>query len=156
MPVSFKFLERASAKTIPIIPIETAVLKAWRKTQSEDHAGLDRERRLQGQAGRDQPGRGSRRQARLQILFGVDAHDGFWAYAGLPSSLPAGSYRIDARFERDSGDVRSPRAGRSAAIALTATRRRRPTTAPTLGLAGRLPTADKSFVRRGRRAWSAI
>ena len=31
--MSFRFLDRASARTIPIVPIETAVFEAWRKAQ---------------------------------------------------------------------------------------------------------------------------
>ena len=33
-----------------------------------------------------------------RVLFGVRDHDGFWDYASLPTALPEGSYRIDARL----------------------------------------------------------
>ncbi len=98
--MSFKFLERASAKTIPIIPIETAVLEAWRKTQPKALRDWVASVGFKAKPGETSlvAGAGGKLDC---VLFGVDAHDGFWAYAGLPSSLPAGSYRIDARFESD-------------------------------------------------------
>jgi leucyl aminopeptidase len=98
--VSFKFLERASARTIPIVPIETAVFDAWCKTQPKTMRDWVAGVGFKANAGEISfvAGAGGRLE---QILLGVDAHDGLWAYAGLPSTLPAGSYRIDARMEPD-------------------------------------------------------
>ncbi len=98
--MSFRFLDRASASTIPIVPIETAVFEAWRKTQPKlmrdwvDGVGF----KAASGAVSLVAGAGGKLD---QVLLGVEAHDGLWAYAGLPTSLPAGGYRIDARFEPD-------------------------------------------------------
>lgn len=98
--MSFRFKEKADSKTIPIIPIEREVFDAWLKMQPAamkrwvESAGFKAEpdsvSLVQGPDGR----LGS-------VLLGVERHDGLWSYAGLPSRLPSGSYRIDARFEPD-------------------------------------------------------
>ncbi len=105
--MSFRFLERASAKTIPIVPIETAVFEAWRNTQPKAMRDWVASVGFKANSGDTSlvAGAGGRLE---QVLLGVDAHDGLWAYAGLPSSLPPSSYRIDARFEP----------GRASAVAL--------------------------------------
>src|SRR4030042_263026 len=36
-----------------------------------------------------------------RVVFASSPRDGVWAYAGLPRSLPEGTYRIDASFDRD-------------------------------------------------------
>jgi len=36
-----------------------------------------------------------------RVVFAPPPHDGVWAYAGLPRSLPEGTYRIDTPFDRD-------------------------------------------------------
>ena len=95
-----KFKARADAKTVPIVPVEKGVFEAWRKTQP------DAVRRWVETAGFT-AATGSislvaaEDGALSMALLGVGAHDDFWAYADLPTRLPAGTYRIDARMEAD-------------------------------------------------------
>ena len=98
--MSFRFLERATAKTIPIVPIETVVFEAWCKTQPKGMRDWVASVGFKANSGETSfvAGAGGKLE---QILLGVEAHDGLWAYAGLPASLPPGSYRIDTRFEPD-------------------------------------------------------
>ena len=94
------FKTKADARTVPIIPIEKAVFKAWREAQPlalktwVDSTGFTAKAgKLSLVAGPD--------GALSSVLVGLEAHDGFWAYADLPGRLPPGSYRIDARMEVD-------------------------------------------------------
>ena len=96
--MSYKFLDRASAKTIPIVPIETAVFEAWKKTQPKAMRDWVASVGFKAASGETSLVAGADGKLE-QVLLGVEAHDGFWAYAGLPTALPAGGYRIDARFE---------------------------------------------------------
>ncbi len=97
--MGYRFADRTDSKTIPIVPIEKAVLAAWSRTQTAamrrwiDSTGFVAEPgSVSLVAGAD---------GRLkQVLLGTDAHDGFWSYAGLPECLPKGKYRIDALMER--------------------------------------------------------
>ena len=95
----YRFFTAADARTIPIIPIETAVFSAWLKKQPAamrtwvDSAGfMAKPGSISLVAGSD--------GALATVLLGVDDHQGFWSYAGLPESLPAGRYRIDAELEK--------------------------------------------------------
>ena len=105
--MSYRFLDRASAKTIPIIPIETAVFEAWRKSQPKAMRDWVASAGFTAKSGETSLVAGAGGTLK-NVLLGVDAHDGLWAYAGLPSSLPPGGFRIDARFEP----------GRATAVAL--------------------------------------
>ncbi len=94
-----RFKTRADAGTVPIVPIEKDVFAAWRADRPAalrawvDSTGFTAApRSLSLVAGAD--------GSLGSVLFGVEAHDDFWAYADLPGRLPAGSYRIDARMER--------------------------------------------------------
>ena len=97
--MTYHFVATADRRTIPIIPIETAVFAAWLKTQDAamkrwvKSAGFDA---VAGSislvAGKD--------GALAQVLVGVDDHQGLWAYADLPSRLPEGRYAIDARMDK--------------------------------------------------------
>jgi leucyl aminopeptidase len=96
--VTYRFVERADARTVPIVPVETEVFAAWLKGEPAairswvESAGFAAKA---GQVSLVADARG----ALVKVLLGVDRHDGFWAYAGLPETLPAGTYAIDARFE---------------------------------------------------------
>lgn len=84
------FKSRADARTVPIVPIEEAVFEAWREAQPEvlktwvDSTGFT------AAAGGTSLVAGPD-GALASVLVGLDCHDGFWAYADLPGSLPAGS-----------------------------------------------------------------
>jgi leucyl aminopeptidase len=98
--VSFKFVDRADAKTVPIVGVEKDVFAAWLKGQPpamRDWVESSGFTAKAGQVSLVADGKG--RLAR--VLVGVEKHDGLWAYAGLPDTLPTGTYRIDARFEPD-------------------------------------------------------
>ncbi len=89
---------RATARTVPITPVETAVFEAWLAGEPDavrqwvNTAGFEAAPgKISLVAGPD--GRLAR------VLAGVERHDGLWSYAGLPGCLPAGSYRIDARMD---------------------------------------------------------
>ena len=97
--MAYRFFASADARTIPIIPIETAVFSAWLKKQPaemkrwvESAGFLAKPGSISLVAGKD--------GALSQVLLGVDDHQGLWSYAGLPKSLPAGRYRIDAELEK--------------------------------------------------------
>ena len=95
MTASFK--TKADSKTIPVTPIEHAVFDAWLKKEPaaiqawvKSSGFTAKPGQISLVAGKD--GKLSR------VLFGVKDHDGFWDYAPLPTVLPEGSYRIDARM----------------------------------------------------------
>ena len=98
--MSFKFAGKRSAATVPIVPIEKALIKAWRGTQTKalkawvDSTGFVAEPGTVSLVA----GRGGKLDC---VLLGVEDHDGIWSYGGLPAALPAGSYWIDARLEPD-------------------------------------------------------
>ncbi len=91
------FKTKATSATVPVVPIETAVFDAWlKKEPAESRAWV-------GSSGfAAKPGQislVSGKQGKLsRVLLGVENHNGMWDYAGLPTALPAGSYRIDARM----------------------------------------------------------
>ena len=98
--MSYRFFSAANAATIPIIPIETPVFAAWLKKQPAamkrwvESAGFTAKAgEVSLVAGRD--------GALSTVLLGMEDHQGLWAYAGLPGTLPAGRYRIDAVLEKE-------------------------------------------------------
>ena len=92
------FKTRADARTVPIIPIETAVFEAWRKAQPRQLRNWVESTGFTAKAGKLSLVAGPD-GGLSSVLIGLEAHDGFWAYADLPGHLPAGNYRIDARME---------------------------------------------------------
>ena len=96
--MAYRFFTAADARTIPIIPIETAVFSAWLKKQPaalrrwvESAGFMAKPGSVSLVAGSD--------GALSMVLLGVDDHQGLWSYAALPNLLPAGRYRIDAVLE---------------------------------------------------------
>lgn len=98
--MAYRFFSTADARTIPIIPIETAVFAAWLKKQP---AAMKRWVESAGFTAR--PGEVSLVAGKdgglSSVLLGVEDHQGLWAYAALPERLPEGRYRIDAVLEKD-------------------------------------------------------
>ena len=98
--MTIRFKAKADSKTVPVTPVETEVFDAWlRKEPAESRAWVcssgfaAKPGQISLVAGRD---------GRLErVLLGVENHDGMWDYAGLPTALPDGIYRIDARMGAD-------------------------------------------------------
>ena len=98
--MAYRFADRTDSRTIPIVPIETAVFAAWLRTQP---AALRRWVESTGFSAA--PGAMSLVAGAdgglEKVLLGTEAHDGLWSYAGLPDWLPPGKYRIDAVLEKE-------------------------------------------------------
>ena len=95
--VTFKFRNKADAKTIPITPVEKAVFAAWLKNEPKEIKNWLKSSGFSAKPGEislipDASGTLTR------VIFGVKNHDGLWDYAGLPKALPIGSFSIDARM----------------------------------------------------------
>ncbi|MEE8334292.1 MAG: leucyl aminopeptidase family protein [Alphaproteobacteria bacterium] len=99
MTVTYRFAASATAAATPVIPIETAVFDAWLKTQ-----GAPMRRWVKSAGFTAKPGEISlvagKNGALSAVLLGLDDHQGLWSYAGLPTRLPAGRYRIDAVLDK--------------------------------------------------------
>ena len=96
----YRFFTAANARTIPIIPIETAVFSAWLKKQPAAMKRWVASAGFMAEPGSVSLVAGSD-GALSTVLLGVDDHQGLWSYAALPNLLPAGRYRIDAAMEKD-------------------------------------------------------
>lgn len=84
--------------TVALTPVTKAGLADWLAGQSPAVASWVKAVGFTGEAGSTVflPGPDG---AVAHVLAGVSAVDDLWAFAGLPSSLPAGSYRIDAALD---------------------------------------------------------
>ncbi|NQW10352.1 MAG: leucyl aminopeptidase family protein [Alphaproteobacteria bacterium] len=97
MPVELYLAARATAATVPITPIATDGLEAWRKIADPAQAAWSKAAGFKAKPGQvclvpDGHGELAR------VLLGVEtaARTGLWDFAGLPIDLPAGRYAIDA------------------------------------------------------------
>jgi leucyl aminopeptidase len=84
--------------TVALTPVTKAGLADWLAAQSPAVASWVKAVGFTGEAGSTVflPGPDG---AVARVLAGVSAVDDLWAFAGLPASLPAGSYRIDAALD---------------------------------------------------------
>ncbi len=84
--------------TVALTPVTKAGLADWLAGQSPAVASWVKAVGFTGEAGSTVflPGPDG---AVAHVLAGVSAVDDLWAFAGLPASLPAGSYRIDAALD---------------------------------------------------------
>lgn len=84
--------------TVALTPVTKAGLADWLAAQSPAVASWVKAVGFTGEAGSTVflPGPDG---AVAHVLAGVSAVDDLWAFAGLPASLPAGSYRIDATLD---------------------------------------------------------
>ncbi|WP_434616159.1 leucyl aminopeptidase family protein [Azospirillum sp. B2RO_4] len=84
--------------TVALTPVTKAGLADWLAGQSPAVASWVKAVGFTGEAGSTVflPGPDG---AVAHVLAGVSAVDDLWAFAGLPASLPAGSYRIDAAMD---------------------------------------------------------
>ena len=97
--MTYHFVTTADRSTIPIIPIETAVFKAWLKTQDAAMKRWVKSAGFKAAAGTMSLVAG-KDGSLAQVLVGVEDHQGLWSYADLPSTLPEGRYEIDARMDK--------------------------------------------------------
>ncbi|WP_042689537.1 M17 family metallopeptidase [Azospirillum sp. B506] len=84
--------------TVALTPVTKAGLPDWLAAQSPATASWVKAVGFTGEAGSTVflPGPDG---AVAHVLAGVSAIDDLWAFAGLPASLPAGSYKIDAALD---------------------------------------------------------
>ncbi|MBY6265672.1 leucyl aminopeptidase family protein [Azospirillum sp. 412522] len=84
--------------TVALTPVTKAGLADWLTAQSPAVASWVKAVGFTGEAGSTVflPGPDG---AVAHVLAGVSAIDDLWAFAGLPATLPAGSYRIDAALD---------------------------------------------------------
>jgi len=84
--------------TVALTPVTKAGLADWLAGQSPAVASWVKAVGFTGEAGSTVflPGPDG---AVAHVLAGVSAIDDLWAFAGLPASLPAGSYKIDAALD---------------------------------------------------------
>jgi leucyl aminopeptidase len=87
----------APPDTVALIPVTKADLPGWLADQPAATAAWLKTVGFAGEAGSFAflPSDGAPR-----ALVGVSALDDLWAFAGLPTALPAGTYRIDAALDR--------------------------------------------------------
>ncbi|NKB19071.1 MAG: leucyl aminopeptidase family protein [Alphaproteobacteria bacterium] len=97
--MTYRFAASADRRTIPIIPIETAVFAAWLKTQDAAMKRWVKSAGFKAAAGTMSLVAG-KDGSLAQVLVGVEDHQGLWSYADLPSKLPKGRYEIDARMDK--------------------------------------------------------
>jgi len=85
--------------TVALTPVTKADLPGWLAAQPAAVAAWVKAVGFTGEAGATAflPGADG---AVDRVLVGVPALDDLWAFAGLPSTLPAGAYRIDAALDR--------------------------------------------------------
>ncbi|CAO3407974.1 leucyl aminopeptidase family protein [Azospirillum largimobile] len=84
--------------TVALTPVTKAGLPDWLAAQSPAVASWVKAVGFTGEAGSTVflPGPDG---GVAHVLAGVSAVDDLWAFAGLPASLPAGSYKIDAALD---------------------------------------------------------
>ena len=91
------FRDKAARSTVPVTPVETAVFASWLKKEPAEIQGWVKSSGFGAKPGQISLVAGTDGTL-ARVLLGVENHDGFWDYACLPTALPAGSYRIDARM----------------------------------------------------------
>ena len=90
---------KAGADTVPVTPLAKADLPAWLDAQPPATSAWVKAVNFTAESGATAllPGDDGRL---ARVLVGVSAVDDVWAFAGLPGSLPPGTYRIDAELDR--------------------------------------------------------
>ena len=91
------FRAKADSRTVPVTPVETVVFDAWLKKEPKDIQSWVKSSGFRAKPGQVSLVSGAGGEL-SRVLLGVENHDGMWDYAGLPTNLPEGSYRIDARM----------------------------------------------------------
>ncbi|MGQ9371357.1 leucyl aminopeptidase family protein [Azospirillum sp. ST 5-10] len=90
---------KAGADAVPVTPLAKAALAGWLDSQPPATAQWVKAVNFSAEAGATAllPGEDGRL---ARVLVGVPAEPDLWALAGLPGSLPPGTYRIDADLDR--------------------------------------------------------
>ena len=91
-------LAAPAADTVPVTPLRKAGLEAWLAEAPAAATAWVRATGFTAEAGSTAlvPGEGG---ALGRVLVGVPERLDLWSFAGLPGSLPKGSYRIDAALD---------------------------------------------------------
>ena len=86
-------VDAAEGEVVSLIPLSKATLEGWRAAATPSQAAWAEAHGFAAESGRTLalPGEGGRVAA---ILVGIDHRADVWAFAGLPTGLPAGSYAL--------------------------------------------------------------
>jgi leucyl aminopeptidase len=86
-------VDAAEGEVVSLIPLSKATLEGWRAAATPSEAAWAEAHGFAAESGRTLalPGDGGRVAA---ILVGIDHPADVWAFAGLPTGLPAGSYAL--------------------------------------------------------------
>lgn len=95
----FHLVDRAPRGTIPITPLAAAGLGRWLAGPGKSAAAWVRATGFNAEPGAVSlvPGKGANAGKLVGVLVGMPAED-LWTFAGLPATLPAGVYRIEAEL----------------------------------------------------------
>ena len=93
-----------STGAIAITPVTAETLPAWLESASAADREWLRTTGFIGEPGTFAFVPGTTGNS-ARVVFASSPHDGVWAYAGLPRSLPEGTYRIDEALDRDAATV---------------------------------------------------
>ncbi|HYD30719.1 MAG TPA: leucyl aminopeptidase family protein, partial [Azospirillaceae bacterium] len=85
-------------ETVPVTPIRKSTLESWLASQPPATRAWVTAIGFQGDTGATAlvPGEDGKL---ARVLVGIEAPDAPWAFAGLPGSLPAGRYRLEADLD---------------------------------------------------------
>lgn len=91
-------VDAAEGETVSLIPLSKAALEGWRAAATPARRAWAEANGFAAESGRTLalPGEGGRVDA---ILVGIDSASDPWAFAGLPTGLPAGTYTLDDSAE---------------------------------------------------------
>ena len=90
----------AGANSVPLTPVTKDGLEGWLSGQPASVRAWVTGTGFKGEPGKTAllPGPDG---GLARVLVGTEAAADFWAYGGLPASLPAGAYHIDADLDRE-------------------------------------------------------
>jgi len=97
-------VKKIDTDTISLIPLNTAGFDKWLKKQSKDLQTWISAHDFKASAGSTLvvPGK---KGAIDSVLVGISDESAMWDYAGLPASLPKGTYKIKGRLKAEDADA---------------------------------------------------